>query len=84
MEELFDKLDNMLCFGPNREASDIFDAMPQPQQEAFAKHCHELATDFSACGDWEDGVPPTMEQTQKDLDYVIAEGRKMERKILAK
>lgn len=84
MENKFELLDELLCRGENPIATEIFNNMPVEEQELFVDHCHEMAGDFSAAGDWEEdenGVtgPPTREMVKADLLYVIELGNRIKK-----
>lgn len=75
--ETFEQLDELLSSGENKEGTDLFNSLSDEQKESYIDHRHDCFTDFSECGNWENGVPPTREEVEKDLMYIIDLGAKL-------
>ena len=69
--ETFEKLDELLCSGSNPDATALYQKLTIAQRDAYVLHRHDCFTDFSAAGDWVNGIPPTVEEVRADLEYLI-------------
>ena len=69
--EIFETLDELLSSGENPEATEMFNKLSEEQKEAYIDFRLDGFTDFSAWGNYEDGVPPTRDEVKTDLLYLI-------------
>ena len=77
MDEVFNQLDELLSDGESKEASDLFNSLPMDDQELYIQKRYSDFCNFSECGNWLDGVEPTIDEVRDDLIYLIKLGNKL-------
>ena len=66
-----EELADLWASGENPDGNKIWDTLTPEQQQEYYDYAYELDTDFSNWGNYEDGVAPTPEESQANVDYII-------------
>jgi hypothetical protein len=66
-------LADMISGGEDPEATKIWKGLSDKKKDEFIKYMHELDTDFSNAGNWENGKRPTLKDSKENVLYLFGD-----------